>query len=144
MTEIEDPQTVSTMKTRHIRDPKNADRVLTLVTRLAGSTLEYAFALNSPTRMVKMFEDDREVLFQKTTGDRFSRKAGRKIAMGRLDCPRTRRAVVLDLVTQHPYIAVLTDLSADTDNHTAARIAHAALVTFQSRAKKKAEDAAAA
>lgn len=133
-------------KTRYIRDPKNHERVLTLVTKVTSKTVSFATALNTPPgpaialpalieeRIGFLLYDLDPVLqeqiadrFAAKSGDRFTRKIGSKIAMGRLKSGRKNHvmSVSFDPKTQHPLIAALTCLSQE--RNSAGRIATAEL-----------------
>lgn len=107
--------TIPTTKTRYLRDPKNKDRVLTLVTKVEDNKLSFAVAVNSPPRVRHVPVSDGLLLLPEV-GDRFERRAGARIALGRLECDRTRKSMTFDPKTQHPLIVVLAKLALNQDS----------------------------
>lgn len=66
----------------YLHDPKNPKRVLTLARTLEGGVLTVAWAMNTPPRKTANMWGD---LFREP-GDIFTKKRGREIATGRLEC----------------------------------------------------------
>jgi hypothetical protein len=95
-----------TLKTRYLRDPKNQERVVTLVTKVQGNTVTFAVAVNTPPRTLTFYPN--EVV--RTDGDRFQRKTGSMIAHGRLTSKKAT-SVTFDPATMHPYIVALQHLA---------------------------------
>ena len=141
------------LRTRYIRDERDNNRVLTVVTRLTqtGGTkkkpkhrIDYGISVNSPPRLVRLSNDQVKklgleglnlVVHRQMPGDKFSRVRGRTIANGQLNCERTVRSFDINLATQNPYEEVLRNIAAlKSENHQAARIAEDAFLQFQIRA----------
>ena len=118
--------TDSNMKTRYIRSAKNPDQVMTLVTKVDDSTLTFAVAINAPPRKTKVDRTGQVILGR--SGDAFSKERGTTLAVGRLECERSkhRHVVPFDPNTDHPLQVALMTLTSDTvrkENPRAARIA---------------------
>ena len=118
-----------TLKTRYLRDPKNQERVVTLVTKVVGNTLTYAFAVNSP---IQKTAEPWEVA---KPGDRFTRRTGSMIALGRL---KSKKAVnvTFDPTTEHPFVVALVKLAESKTS--VARIARSVLKGIEERGGLKA------
>lgn len=109
-----------TLKTRYLRDPKNQERVVTLVTKVVGNTLTYAFAVNSPISHDPWGRP----------GDRFTRRTGSMIALGRLKSKKAVQ-VTFDPTTEHPFVVALVKLAESKTS--VARIARSVLKGINDR-----------
>jgi len=121
-------------KTRYLRDPKNPNRVVTVVTRVVGNHVRWATAVNSP-------QETRSGRRPYRAGDRFTRKMGATIARGRLKM--TAEPVVFDSTTQHPFVVALTHLSEQRtekgETTSIARVARAELARMVKVLARRAE-----
>ncbi len=107
---------MTTWKTRYIRDPKNEDRVVTLVTKVDGNQLTFAYAVNAtpPVRLRRL----------PRMGDRFQRKLGATIAHGRVESGKGKNVEFVP-EKDHPFVAALTFLALE--KNSVARIAFSEL-----------------
>lgn len=116
--------TVSNEKTRYLRDPKNPNRVMTLVTRVEkAGKLKFAIAMNTP-------KETRSGGIPYREGDRFTRKQGVAIARARLDS-RNSSEVRYDAKLQHPVVVALSFLAThkyEGKTTSIARIARAEIM----------------
>jgi len=116
----------SNVKTRYIRSAKNPDQVMTLVTKVQDNTLTFAVAINAPPRKTTIDRTGHVVWGR--AGDAFSKDRGKTLAVGRLECERSkhRHVVTFDPDTEHPLQVALRTLTSDTirkENPRAAKIA---------------------
>ncbi len=108
----------------YFRDPKNHDRVMTVVSKRdeSGENLSFAFAINRPTEWKTRAESKTKVEDRLEKGDTWNKKKGLAIALGRL----AQKPMTVPLNGRTPKLAILKSLE-DNDNGIVQRIVEAEL-----------------
>lgn len=108
----------------YLRDPYNADRVMTVVSKrdATGENLSFAVAINHPTEWKTSHEFKGFVAEKRVKGDAFSKRKGLMIALGRL----ADKPTLVSLNGRAPRVAILDALMNDK-NSIVKRIALAEL-----------------
>lgn len=108
----------------YLRDPKNHDRVMTIVSKRdeSGENLSFAFSINRPTEWKTRYESKNVVEDEREKGDTFSKRKGLEIALGRL----AAKPMTVPLNGRAPKLAILKALE-DDKNGVVQRIVEAEL-----------------
>lgn len=108
----------------YFRDPKNRDRVMTVVSKRdeKGENLSFAFAINRPTEWKTRYESKTLIEDEREKGDAFSKRKGLEIALGRL----AAKPMTVPLDGRTPKLAILRSLE-NSENGVVKRIVGAEL-----------------
>jgi hypothetical protein len=107
----------------YVRDIDNQDRVLTLAHRRNDdNTVSFGISINRPTQWVPEYQNKNNLSLYKVHGDKFNKKLGREIALGRLACDRSATTIEIPADTS-PLLACLLHLSAASEHRHIKRIA---------------------
>lgn len=112
------------MRVSYIRDPKNYNRVMTVVSQRSptGENVFVGFSINRPSEWKRSYETKYMHTERKEPGDAFNKQKGLSIALGRLEA----KPMTVPLNGRTPTRAVLETLSGH-ENGVVQRIAAAKL-----------------
>jgi hypothetical protein len=108
----------------YIRDTVNPDRVLTIAHRLNDDniTVTYGVSINRPPEWVTGYTSKKSKDMYYSPGDRFNRKKGREIALGRMSADRSGITIPLEAGTT-ALVTCLKHLQTEHANRRIRRIA---------------------
>lgn len=107
----------------YVPDMHNKDRTLTLAYSVIDNTITFGWAVNTPTKWVQAATNRNTILLERKKGDRFCKRKGREIAIGRLNKVATTLIEVDSVSYRTALMLVLDFLSCNNENRTVRRIA---------------------